>query len=1152
MAEEIKGADSGPGQFGHFQLLEEIGHGGMGIVYRARDTALNRPVALKLILAGPFAGQKAVKRFRVEAEAAARLDHPNIVPIYEVGEQDGRPFYSMKFMEGGTLAGWLALHGEGLDARKAVGLLAKVARAVHHAHQRAVVHRDLKPGNILLDGQGEPHVSDFGIAKWLDRTERMTQSDATLGSPSYMSPEQTIGPSDELTTASDTYSLGALLYHLLTGRPPFQAATALATMEMVLRQDPAPLRTLRAAVDPDLETICLKCLEKNPRDRYSSADALAEELERWLRGEPIQARPCPPAMRLWKWMRRRPGTATFAAIAVLATVGFVVGQAIMNLRLSRANTEVRTGNARLEASLYELRWRQVEEAARSGARHEAIAWLSSFLRQAPSDAVAVMRLLSLLSSANFPLIHVPTLVHEAPVRAVEFNQAGDRLVSTTAGRVARVWNTRSGAMEAVLDHPSPVVESHFVGRDDQKLLTISEEPKLRLWDLGTGRIVHEQSLGSLNDRAIPRRRVEITADRQRVAVNIQSNAIVLLDANSGAPLRPEFQRAEPIHRFALSADGQLLAAATFQVRIWETENGREPLPPVALDQPATALRFSEDGRWLAYSCKSGYRVMSTVTGESGALISIPTSTLVLVANSGNIVSSFEEGTPRAFDFRTGQDCGAPFGNPRLDWERQRALDPLRFPDRNSDRAHLLDPASGRAESEGFFHDGWIVDAKLDPEGRLAATASLDHTVRLWSIEMGAALPITLQAGTPVYEAQWSPSGDAIMSTSFGEAGAFLQLWNAQTGRLRVPVQPLGGVAYFAAWAPDGTRFATGSQDFTARIWDGKTGQPLSPPLPHDGVVVHSVFSPTTNVLATGADDASVRLWNSQTGQPIAVPMRTSHTPLKLAFSRDGHRLAAGCEDGSIRVWSVPDGHLVLGPLQHQGTCWLATFSPDDRWLLSASSDGTAQLWDPATGRPALPPFRHEGPVLWASFHPDGKTIATSTDSGIVRVWNTRTGRLLAAPMRHPGKVWFVRWSPDGQWLATTCTDGKARIWDAATGRLLSEPFAHQPDKQVRRAEFSPDGRRLLTASLDGTIKIWDLALLRPPLPAPSWLPELAEALGGKRVGPRDALVTVSADSLERVRKTIAQAHAQGDDFYTRWAKWMLEDRLQRPVPAFQP
>ncbi len=216
------------------------------------------------------------------------------------------------------------------------------------------------------------------------------------------------------------------------------------------------------------------------------------------------------------------------------------------------------------------------------------------------------------------------------------------------------------------------------------------------------------------------------------------------------------------------------------------------------------------------------------------------------------------------------------------------------------------------------------------------------------------------------------------------------------------------------------------------------------------------------------------------------------------------------------------------------------FGADERWLVSASSDSTAQLWDAITGKRAIPPLRHEGPVYWASFSPDGRAVATNTQSGIARVWQTSTGKTISEPMRHPGRIWFVKRSPDGRFLATTCTDGSARVWDARTGHLVSEPFVHRAE--LRRAEFSPDGRRLLTASLDGTAKIWELDFIRPPVPVPDWLPELAESLVGKRIGAKDAPESVPGNSSQRVKERIAQA-GEPDDFYARWAKWMLEERL---------
>ena len=350
----------------------------MGVVFRARQVALNRPVALKMIAAGELAAPAVLARFRTEAEAAARLDHPGIVPIYEIGEHEGRPFYSMKLIAGGDLGrrlGELSLSGPGLDrpgigrrARGIASLLAEVARAVHYAHERGVLHRDLKPTNILIDEAGRPHVADFGLAKLGGADSRLTGHGSVLGTPAYMAPEQASGKSGEVTVAADVHSLGAILYELLGGRPPFLAPTPLETMRLTVEREPLAPRALQPYTDPDLETICLRCLAKDPARRYPSAAALAEDLERWLRGEPIRARPAGRLEVARRWCRRKPALAGLIASVAFLLLAVAVVSTIYSIELSRMNRDARA-NLR---SAYLEKARALRFSGRAGRRFEGL------------------------------------------------------------------------------------------------------------------------------------------------------------------------------------------------------------------------------------------------------------------------------------------------------------------------------------------------------------------------------------------------------------------------------------------------------------------------------------------------------------------------------------------------------------------------------------------------------------------------------------------------------------------------------------------------------------------------------------------------------------------------------------------------------------
>ena len=393
--------------FGDYEIQEELGRGGMGVVYRARQLTLNREVALKMVKAGLLADDLELRRFQNEAEAVAQLDHPGIVPVYEVGEHEGQRYFSMKLIPGGSLASRLESYKD--DPRAAAALLAEVAEAVQHAHARGILHRDLKPANILLDERGRPHVTDFGLAKKLEESIELTQSGAVMGTPAYMAPEQSLGLRGAVTTVSDVYGLGAVLYALLTGRAPFQGDNVIDTLQAVRERPANPPSRLNGKVAYDLEVICLKALEKEPRRRYASARDLADDLNRWLKGEPVSARPVSSSVRAWMWCRRRPAIVGLSAALALVAIAGLIGAgtqwraAVANARAATTSAKEATANAARAVKNEEEAVKRGHELERSNRKLRLNGYASALqLAQREWELGNVPRVRTLLNSLKPP------------------------------------------------------------------------------------------------------------------------------------------------------------------------------------------------------------------------------------------------------------------------------------------------------------------------------------------------------------------------------------------------------------------------------------------------------------------------------------------------------------------------------------------------------------------------------------------------------------------------------------------------------------------------------------------------------------------------------------------------------------------------------
>jgi WD40 repeat protein/tRNA A-37 threonylcarbamoyl transferase component Bud32 len=1013
-----------------YELLDELGRGGMGVVYKAKQTKLNRVVALKMILAGEHAGTAAVGRFRTEAEAVAQLQHPNIVQVYEVGEHNGQPFFSLEFVAGGTLAE--KLDGTPLPPQDAARLVETLARAMRYAHQRHIVHRDLKPANVLLTEDGTPKIADFGLAKQLEGPSSNTQTGAIVGTPSYMAPEQATGGGKDVGPAADVYALGAILYELLTGRPPFKAAAPLETLFQVAVDEPVPPGRLQPKTPRDLETICLKCLQKQPQKRYGSAGELAEDLRRFQANEPILARPVGVVERGVKWVRRRPAVAS-----LLGTVIGLTTAALILLTLAWQHASFAWGQAEdqkkrtADALTREEQLRHEAEAARKAEVEQrrkfqrlsggllldkattlteqrdaarGLQWLLRGLQTIDKEDPELERALRLNLAASAPVVHPVKFILPDRADGVRCSPDGTLLLTWGARHPSQLWSAATGQRLGQLE--GEVYETAF-SPDGKWIATLDGASLLRLWDVKSQKQVGKP----IAHGGWHARKLAFTPDSKLVAActAVQKDAVVRLwDMATRQPVGAPIQLGHDfVSVLAFSPDGKTLLTVTeaspsanSMAKLWDLQ-GRPVGKPMALKSWGTCGAFSPDGKLVA-------------TGSAHHGVS------------------------------------------------------------------LWDAGTGERVSQPIPHGHWILSLAFDPAGGTLLTGSRDTFARCWDVKSGEMVGVPIPHGAAVEQVVFARNGGFLTVSSEDQA---VRLWsssNAPIGSLLPHTNRVRDIFF----TPDGNTVVTCCTHGIVRAWR------RLPSVAYASLPEAVQLSPDGQLLASKTYDNKTSLWQLVVQKlvakppaiPIGKPIQRKEDFSQPRMSGDGKTLLTVTANRNLELWHIePSVTVDVLKTDHDIVSW--DLSEDGRTILVAWAKsygprpGGAMLYDAATKQPLGKPLLPDVVVSGVALDPEGTIAATGGSDGVVRLWDATTAAPLGRELTHRGEVRKLAFSRDGKRLLTGSDDRTARLWDVATGRALTPPLRH--DTAVSALAISPDGRTLVTSCASGRTQLWDAATSKP-------------------------------------------------------------------------